>query len=73
MMCRPCRRVEPVSGKNAATADECPVEQAPIPLSEVGSRGRNSIPFALLSLVCLVCFLRHNSKSKRIYAIMAVN
>ena len=35
--------------------------------------GGNSIPFALLSLVCLVCFLRHNSKSKRIYAIMAVN
>jgi hypothetical protein len=35
--------------------------------------GGNSIPFALLSLVCLVCFLRHNSKSKRIYAIMAVD
>jgi hypothetical protein len=50
-----------------------PAEQAPNPEFEVGSRGGNSIPFALLSLACLVCFLRHNSKSKRIYAIKAVD
>ncbi|WP_159951549.1 hypothetical protein [Rhizobium sp. 18065] len=39
--------VKPVSGKNAETADERPAKQAPIPLSEVGSRGGISIPFAL--------------------------
>ena len=59
--------------KSAATADVCPLEQAPNPVSEVGSRGGDSIPFALLSLVCLVCFLHHNSKGKRNYAILSLD
>ena len=42
-------------------------------LEEVGSRGGHSIPLALLTLICLVCFLCDNSKGKRNYAIISID